>query len=71
MHKPEVADGDFLMFVEEQYLHHRKLLVIKDFVVKNMILEKLEAFVKKLNAGVAAWDLGLCSWLKRGCITKS
>lgn len=49
LNKPQVADDKSLMFVQQQCLCHRKLLVIGALINGNMLLKILETLVKKLD----------------------
>lgn len=71
MHKLQVADVKFLIFMQQQYLCYKKWPVSGSMIDTYIILRILETFVKKLDIMVAEWDLKPCRWLEQGWVFKS
>lgn len=58
------------MPIWQQYLYYRELPIAGNFVVEKVILEMLEAFVKKLDVVGAGWDLVSYRWLGQSYFPK-
>lgn len=61
LHKQWVVKVDHLMPLQQQYPHLRKYLILKAFVVNDVLLAISKVFIKQLDIIIAGWDPKPCS----------